>query len=293
VKYAFIQAQSGSYPREMLCCALEVSTSGYADWQRGSRRKKHLTDLQLITLIEAIDKEVKGAYGSPRMTAELKDRGYAVGKTRVENMMRKHGIKARHKRKYRVTTDSRHHFPVAPNRLNRQFQPDAPNKAWSADITFIPTDEGWLYLAVVLDLYDRSVVGWSMKEHMKTDLVLDALTMAWFRRKPTGNVLHHSDRGSQYASHAFQEQLKKYGMTCPMSRKGNCWDNAPTESFFNSLKNERVHANRYATRDEAKADVFEYIELFYNRRRRHSALKGKSPAAVYEQWLYSQQYQAA
>ena len=293
MRYVFIQSQCDSYPKEVLCSALDVSPSGYAEWRRGGQRKKRLTDLQLLTLIKAIHSEFKGAYGSPRMTDELKDRGYCVGKTRVENMMSENGIRARHKRKYRATTNSKHDLPVAPNLLDRQFRPDAPNKVWTADITFIPTGEGWLYLAVVLDLYDRSVVGWSMKDRMKTDLVQDALTMAWFKRKPAPGVMHHSDRGSQYASHAYQQQLEKYGMKCSMSRKGNCWDNAPTESFFNSLKNERVHGTNYATRDEAKADLFEYIELFYNRRRRHSTLNGKSPAAVYEQWFNLQQNLAA
>lgn len=288
MKYAFIETQETRYPREILCHVLDVSSSGYAAWQRGGSRKRRLTDFQLLTLIRAIHRKVKGAYGSPRMFDELKDAGYPVSRTRVERLMRVNEIRARHKRRYKTTTDSKHALPVAENLLDRQFNPSRPGIAYSADITFIPTGEGWLYLAVVLDLFDRAVIGWAMKERMKTDLVSDALRMAWFRRKPAPDAMHHSDRGSQYASHEFQALLKQFGMKCSMSRKGNCWDNAPTESFFNSLKNERVHDTRYETRDEAKADLFEYIELFYNRSRRHSALAGKSPAAAYDAWLTQQ-----
>ena len=271
---------------------MDVSPSGYADWKRGGTRQKRLTDLQLLTQIETIHRRVKGAYGSPRMFDEIKAAGHPVSLGRIERLMREHGIHARHKRRYKATTDSRHKLPVAPNLLNRQFNQTAPGKAYSADITYIPTGEGWLYLAVVLDLFDRSVVGWSMKDRMKTDIVSDALTMAWFRRRPQANALHHSDRGSQYASHEFQTLLKEFGMTCSMSRKGNCWDNATAESFFNSLKNERVHGARYQTRDEAKADIFEYIEVFYNRSRRHSALGGNSPSNTYEAWVMKQKLAA-
>ncbi len=288
MRYAFIATEEAHYPREILCHVMAVSPSGFASWKRGTTRRKRLTDTQLLTLIRAIHRRVKGAYGSPRMFAELKDAGYPVSRTRVERLMRENGIRARHKRRYKATTDSKHVFPVAENVLERQFNPSAPGTVYSADITFIPTDEGWLYLAIVLDLFDRSVVGWAMKDRIKTDLVSDALRMAWFRRRPAAGALHHSDRGSQYASHEFQALLTKFGMTCSMSRKGNCWDNAPTESFFNSLKNERVHGTRYETREQAKADLFEYIELFYNRSRRHSALGGKSPSIVYDDWVMQQ-----
>jgi hypothetical protein len=182
-----------------------------------------------------------------------------------------------------------HTLPVAPNVLQRPFTAQAPNTRWVADITYVATDEGWLYLAVVLDLYDRAVVGLSIKPRMTTELVIDALTMAWFRRRPAKGLVHHSDRGSQYASHAFQQQLKAFGMTCSMSRKGNCRDNAVAENFFNNLKNERVHGQRYATRAYARADLFDYIETFYNRSRRHSALRGQSPALAYEAWIKQHQ----
>ena len=177
---------------------------------------------------------------------------------------------------------------MAENLLNRHFTPAAPNQVWTADLTYVWTGEGWLYLAVVLDLFNREIVGFSIKPRMTADIVVEALTMAWFRRKPAPGLLHHSDRGSQYASHVFQAKLAEYGMICSMSRKGNCWDNAPTESFFNSLKNERVHGTRYATRAEATADLFEYIEVFYNRSRRHSALKSKSPVQFLVDWIGAQ-----
>jgi transposase InsO family protein len=176
-------------------------------------------------------------------------------------------------------------MPVAPNLLARNFTPDAPNRVWTGDITYIQTGEGWLYLAIVLDLFNREIVGWSIKPRMTADIVTDALTMAWFRRKPGTGVIFHSDRGSQYASQAMAAQLTEYEMTASMSRKGNCWDNAPTESFFNSLKNERVHGTIYATRADAQADLFEYIEVFYNRSRRHSALGYNSPVQFLENWI--------
>ena len=245
----------------------------------------------MLALIRAIHRELKGSYGSPRMVRELRGRGFPASKPRVERLMRENGIRARHKRRYKATTDSKHGLPVAPNLLDRNFAPGAPNQAWAADITYIWTDEGWLYLAMVLDLFNREIVGWSIKPRMTTDIVIDALTMAWFRRKPAAGLVHHSDRGSQYASHAFQDRLAEYGMVCSMSRKGNCWDNAPAESFFNSLKNERVFGRRYATRTAARADLFEYIEAFYNRSRRHSSLGYHSPVQFLQDWITKQHEQ--
>lgn len=289
MKYAWIDGQRQAYPLPAMCATLAVSASGYQAWKRGgSLNRKRLTDAQLLTLIRAIHAELKGAYGSPRMVQEIRGRGFPAGKERVERLMRDNDIRARHKRRYKATTDSKHSLPVAPNLLDRNFTPAAPNQVWTADITYIWTDEGWLYLAVVLDLFNREVVGWSIKPRMKADIVVDALTMAWFRRGPAPGLLHHSDRGSQYASQAFQARLKEYGMVCSMSRKGNCWDNAPSESFFNSYKNERVHGTRYATRAEAIADAFDYIEPFYNRRRRHSTLGGASPVKFLEDWISAQ-----
>jgi putative transposase len=289
VKYAWIDTQREMYPLPAMCETLDVSVSGYRAWKRGgSPTRKRLTDTQMLTLIRAIHKELKGAYGSPRMVRELRGRGFPASKARVERLMRDNGIRARHKRRYKATTDSKHSLPVAANLLDRNFTPAAPNQTWSADITYVRTDEGWLYLAVVLDLFNREIVGWSIKPRMTADIVTDALTMAWFRRKPAAGLIHHSDRGSQYASHEFQAKLAAYGMVCSMSRKGNCWDNAPTESFFNSLKNERVHEMRYNTRSEAIADLFDYIEVFYNRSRRHSTLCYRSPVQFLQDWITNQ-----
>ena len=289
MKYAWIERHRAIYPLALMCALLSVSLNGFRAWLRGGDPdRKRLTDAQLVALMRAIHAEVKCAYGSPRMLDELRGRGFRVGKTRVERLMREHGIRARHKRRFKATTDSKHSLPVAENLLERNFAPEAPNRAWSADLTYVWTDEGWLYLAVVLDLFNREVVGWAIKQRMSADIVTDALSMAWFRRRPEPGLMHHSDRGSQYASHAFQTKLAEYGMRCSMSRKGNCWDNAPTESFFNSMKNERVHGQRYATRQAAIADLFEYIEVFYNRTRRHSTLGSRSPVQFMQDWVAAQ-----
>jgi putative transposase len=289
MKYAWIDVHREEYELTDLCEVIGVSLNGYRAWKRGGTpNRKRLTDAQMLALIEAIHAELKGAYGSPRMVRELRRRGFPASKERVERLMRDNGIRARHKRRFKTTTDSKHKLPVAPNLLNRNFQPEAPNQAWSADLTYIWTDEGWLYLAIILDLFNREIVGWSIKPNMTTDIVLDALSMAWFRRRPSPGLIHHSDRGSQYASYAFQAQLKEYGMVCSMSRKGNCWDNAPAESFFDSLKSERVHGAHYHTRDEAREDLFDYIEPFYNHKRSHSTLGYTSPAKFMEAWINSQ-----
>lgn len=290
MKYAWIDTQRSYYALSEMCPVLEVSISGYRAWKRGGKaNRSRLTDAQLLALIRAIHDELKGAYGSPRMVLELRARGFAASKARVERLMRENGIRARHKRRFKVTTDSKHNLPIAPNLLDRNFTPTAPNQVWTSDITYLWTDEGWLYLAIVLDLFNREVVGWSLKPRMTADIVTDALTMAWFRRKPAPGVLHHSDRGSQYASNDFQDKLIEYGMICSMSRKGNCWDNAPTESWFNSFKNERMHGWRFATRERMTATAFEYIEVFYNRKRLHSTLGYKSPALFLQNWLAAQQ----
>ena len=285
MKYAWIEKHTPAWPTARPCRALGVSESGFKAWRRGgTRQAQRLNDTQLLRHMRTIQVEAKGAYGSPRMHKELCERGHRVGKQRVERIMRENGIRARHKRRWRATTDSKHTLPVAPNLLDRDFSPARPNQCWGADITYIWTDQGWLYLAVVLDFFNREIVGWSLQEQLTAELVIDALTMACFRRKPAPGLIHHSDRGVQYASAAFQAKLAEYGMRCSMSRKGDCWDNAPTESFFNSLKNERIHGSRYRTRAEARADVFQYIEAFYNRSRRHSTLGQISPVEFMENW---------
>jgi putative transposase len=242
MKYAWIDAHRTAFVLAEACSVLDVSVSGYRAWKRGGTpERKRLTDAQLLVLIRAIHAEVKRAYGSPRMTRELRRRGFAASEDRVARLMRENGIRARHKRRFKATTDSKHNLPVAPNLLARNFTPEAPKRVWTADMTYVWTDEGWLYLAVVLDLFNREVVGWSAKPRMTKDIVRDALTTAWFRRKPTAGLLHHSDRGSQYASHASQGKLTEFDMVCSMSRKGNCWDNAPTESFFNQGYRTKTH----------------------------------------------------
>ena len=218
-------------------------------------------------------------------------RGIRVGKERVRKLMNLHGIKARGKRKYKATTDSNHGVPVAPNLLDRQFTVSAPNQAWTSDITYVATDEGWLYLAVVIDLFSRQVVGWSMQPHMKAELATDALRMAWFRRRPEAGVIVHSDRGSQYCSGLFQDTLKAYGMGSSMSRRGDCWDTAPTESLWGSLKVARLHGRHFTTRRAAMDEIVDWLG-FYNARRLHSTLHFVSPRTCEKTWAAAQSGQA-
>jgi transposase InsO family protein len=265
-----------------MCQTLAVSPAGYYAWRGRPRSPRQQRRDTLLVAIRAIHAEVKERYGSPRMHAELQARGQACCINTVAKVMRDHQIAAKNPKKFRRTTDSNHSGAVAENVLDRQFEPSAPNAVWVSDITSIPTREGWLYVAVVEDLYSRRVVGWAMAERMRSRLVVDALAMAVQRRWPTAELLAHSDRGSQYASEHYQALLAKHGITCSMSARGDCWDNAPMESFFASLKKELVHHENYRTRAEAKASLFEYIEVFYNRHRRHSTLGYQSPCA-YEQ----------
>ncbi len=219
-------------------------------------------------------------YGSPRITHELRAEGHCVGENRIAGLMRGAQIRAKSARKWRATTQSSHRLPVAENTLDRGFSVPQPNRVWAGDISYVWTDEGWLYLAVVLDLHSRTVIGWAMGERLTAELATQALTMALWRRKPASGLLHHSDRGIQYAAGDYQRLLAQHGIACSMSRKGNCWDNAVVESFFHTLKVELVHHRRYLTRDEARQDIFEWIEVFYNRQRRHSTLGYRSPAEV-------------
>ena len=260
-----------------MCAALEVSASGYYAWAARSDSPTEQWRQELVGAIEEIHAEMRGRYGSPRMTAELKARGYECSENTVARLMSTHEIKAAARRRFVRTTDSNHRLPVAPNVLDRDFHPEGPNRAWCADLTYIPTHEGWLYLAVVEDLFSRMVVGWSMDDSMESRLVVDALEMAVARRCPGGGLLAHSDRGSQYASDHYQRVLAAGGIVCSMSGVGQCWDNAPVESFFGRLKCE-LGAEVFATRDQARGELFEYLEVFYNRVRRHSSLGFLSPA---------------
>ncbi len=258
------------------CDALEVSASGYYAWLDRPGSETERWRQELVGAVEQIHAEGKGRYGSPRMTAELNARGYECSENTVAKLMTAHGIRARTPRRFVRTTDSGHHLPVAPNLLARDFRPSGPNESWGADITYIPTQEGWLYLAVVEDLFSRMVVGWAMDATMESRLVVDALEMAIGRRLPEEGLVAHSDRGSQYASDHYQRVLAGAGLVCSMSEVGQCWDNAPVESFFGRLKCE-LGMEVFATRDQARAVLFEYLEVFYNRVRRHSSLGYVSP----------------
>jgi len=261
-----------------MCATLGVSRAAYYDWSvRSPSAGEERRDL-LLVVIQFIHNEYKRRYGSPRMYHELLARGYDCSLNTVAKLMSDNGIAARVRRNYCRTTDSNHPFPVAANLLDRQFEPGAINRNWLADITYIHTGEGWLYLAAVEDMGSRMIIGWSMSDCITSRLVVDALEMAWERRHPGEGLLTHTDRGSQYASAHYQQRLSEKGIVCSMSRRGNCWDNAPMESFFATLKKELVHGEKYATRSEATASIFEYIEVFYNRERIHSSLGYRSPA---------------
>jgi transposase InsO family protein len=282
VIFRFIDEHRGLWPVRLLCEALGVSPAGYYAWRdRPAGAHKRRQDALLVES-RAIHAEFKACYGSPRIHAELAARGHGCCVNTVAKLMRGHDIRAKTARKFRCTTDSNHDLPVAENLLGRQFAPDAPHEAWVADITYIPTREGWRYLAAVEDLYSRRVVGWSMADHLESRLVVDALALAVERRLPGAGLLAHSDRGSQYASDHYQALLAGHGITCSRSRRADCWDNAPMESCFASLKEELAHGADFATRAEARAAIVEYIEVFYNTRRRHSSLGYVSPAE-YEQ----------
>jgi putative transposase len=280
--FRFIEEHSERWPVRLMCETLEVSTAGYYAWRQRPKSPSQQRRDSLVVDIRAIHTEVKARYGSPRIHAELVARGQPCCVNTVAKLMHDNDIRAKTTRKFRHTTDSNHDLPVADNLLDRQFDPTSPNESWVADITYIATREGWLYLAAVEDLYSRMVVGWSMAEHMESRLVVDALEMAVQRRLPGEELLAHSDRGSQYASEHYQLLLAKHGIECSMSRRGDCWDNAPMESFFASIKKELVHDADFATRVEARAAIFEYIEVFYNVQRRHSSLGYVSPLE-YEQ----------
>ena len=296
MKYAWIAKHKAHWPITVACVALGVSASGYFENQgkksadRPSRPSsgKRLSDEAVLVHIKAIHAEVKREYGWPRMAKELVARGVAVGKDRVRRLMQRHGIKARGKKKYVVTTDSKHALPIAENLLNRDFNPQAPNQVWTSDMTYIATDEGWLFLVAVIDLFSRQVVGWSMRADMQTIGTTDALRMAWFRRRPAAGLIFHSDRGSQYCSHEFQDALRGYGMRTSMSRKGNCWDNAPTESLWGRLKVARLHGKRFATRRHAMDEVVDWLN-FYNHKRLHSTLDYVSPMTFEKRWNAAQQ----
>jgi len=277
VKYAFIQDHAKRWPVVHMCRLLGVKRSSYYDWRKQSAKVIPAKELTLRRRMKDLFKASRESLGSRRMAKQLRAEGFQIGRERTRKLMKALGLQVKQKRKYKITTDSKHRLPVADNVLDRQFLPTGPNQAWGTDITYLWTQEGWLYLAVVIDLYSRRVVGWAMDRRMKKALVIRALMMAVNLRRPPAGLIHHSDRGSQYASHDYQKLLKQHGMVTSMSRKGNCWDNAPVERFFSSLKREWTGDRLYRTRREAIADVREYVAVYYNEKRLHSTLGYKTP----------------
>jgi transposase InsO family protein len=277
VKFAFIAAEKAWAPVSVVCRLLEVSRSGFYAWEERGPSNRSVQDGKLAVQIAAIHKASGNTYGSPRVHDELADEGVSVSRKRVARLMTELGLQSVRRRRFKATTDSNHALPVAENVLDRKFEVDAPDVAWVTDITYVWTSEGWLYLAAILDLFSRRVVGFAMSERIDRALVLEALRVAIGRRLPNAGLLHHSDRGSQYASGDYQDALEDLGVVCSMSRKGNCWDNAVAESFFATLKTECVYPRRFATKREAREVIFDFIEGFYNPRRRHSTLGYLSP----------------
>ena len=275
--YDFIRQQQKAYPIAVLCAVMDVSRSAYYQYIKADRAMKIDKDFVLLSEVRQIHKQTRGAYGSRRTAESLRVKGYPVGRYRAGSLMKKAGVSAKQRKKFKITTDSKHNLPVAPNLLNRNFNVDRPDAVWCSDITYLWTMEGWLYLAVIIDLFSRKVVGWAMSHHMKASLVMEALSMAYWRRKPPKGLIHHSDRGSQYAGGDYQKLLSIYVMICSMCRKGDCWDNAVAESFFHSLKTEWTSGLLYRGRSDARSDVIHYIEMFYNSHRLHSYLGYKNP----------------
>jgi putative transposase len=282
MRFAFIDVEKASYPVRILCRVLRVSRSGFYAWLRRKPSNRDLEDERLRPKVVEAFEMGRGTYGSPRVQRELVDQGYEIGRRRVARLMQDLGLQGLSPRKFRVTTDSNHKSEVAPNVLAREFMADKANDKWVTDITYIWTGEGWLYLAVVMDLYSRRIVGWSTAAHMETSLCLDALSMALKARTSVEGMIHHSDRGSQYASDRYRRALASNGIECSMSRRGNCWDNAVAESFFGTFKNELIYRRPWLDRESVQTAISEYIEVFYNRIRRHSTIGYVSPAKFEE-----------
>lgn len=278
MSYRFMAAHRHQHSLAHMCQTLGISRSGYYAWRRRQPSRREVANQALLVHIRAIHAESRQTYGGPRIHAELNARGWHCNRKRVERLMRLHHVRARRKRRRQRTTQVDTSLPVAPNRLNRDFRASAPNRKWLSDLTYVPTAEGWLYLATVMDLYSRRIVGWAMDTTLAAELPETALRMALATRRPAAGLVHHSDRGSQYACAGYQALLTTHHILPSMSRTGNCYDNAPMESFFGTLKSEWLHHQHYRTRAEARRDIFAYIEGFYNTTRRHSALGYHSPA---------------
>ena len=287
MRFEFIRAHQGEFSITRMCRVFSVSPSGYYAYRDRPPSTRDRQDAELAVEVEKVFRRGRCRYGSPRVMHALRSNGHRISRRRVARLMREQGLRAVQPRRSVVTTDSRHSEPIAANVLERDFTADRPDQKWAGDITYIPTSEGWLYLAVFLDLFSRRVIGWSMSERLDAELARSALAMAIAARQPSGSVIVHSDRGVQYAAGAFRQMLQDWSMTPSMSRRGNCYDNAVSESFFATLKKELVHAERYGSRDEARSSLFEYIEVFYNRERLHSTIEYRSPVA--HERLWSQQ----
>ncbi len=279
MRFAFVEKHRKSIPTERLCRIVDVTSRGYRAWRDRPASRRQREDLVLLAHIREQHRLSLNSYGRPRMTEELKEMGLNVGHRRVGRLMRQNAISVVRTRKHKVTTDSKHKFNIAPNLLNRDFAADRPNQKWVVDISYIWTREGWLYLAVVLELYSRRVIGWAVSNRMKRDLAIRALNMAIALRRPPKGCIHHSDRGSQYCSHDYQKLLRLHGFKVSMSGKGNCYDNAAMETFFKTIKAELIWRHSWPTRRAAEVAIFKYINGFYNPRRKHSALGWKSPLA--------------
>jgi putative transposase len=279
MKYWFMDQHRSTHGVQKMCRVIEASRSGYYRWKKQPQSRRQKENEKILMEIREAHKKSRRAYGSPRIVEDLKAKGMNCGKHRVARLMKINGIVGKAKKKFKATTDSKHNLPVAENLLKQNFEAEKPNTVWTSDITYVWTSEGWLYLAVILDLFSRQVVGWAMSDRLTSDFVVKALYQAIERRHPASGCILHSDRGIQYASADFRDVLRAYGFIQSMSRKGNCYDNAVTESFFHTLKTEHVYDYRYETRAEARQSIFEYIEIFYNRQRRHSVLGYRSPVS--------------
>lgn len=284
MRYARMEELRREYPVTVMCRVLDVSESGYHAWRKRPPSLRARQNARLEIEIKAAHERTRRTYGPERLQSDLADNGIQVGIYRIKRIRHELDLRCKQKRKFKATTDSNHALPVALNHLDRQFAVAAPNRAWVGDITYIATDEGWLYMAGVKDLFNGELVGYAMGKRMTQDLVMQALYRAVAAKRPGKGLIHHSDRGSQYCSHAYQKLLRQFGMVPSVSRKGDCWDNAPMESFWGSLKNELVHHQRFVTREQAKQEITEYIEIFYNRIRKQARLGYLSPVAFTQQY---------
>ena len=282
MKYCFMERYGSGFEVRRMCRVLGVSRSGYYWYLRRGLSQRNQENKRFVTKIKEIWKWSRGTYGSPRITAELQDQGFGCGENRIARLMRENGIKARTRKRFKITTKSDHNLPIAEDLVGRDFSASQMNRLWLSDITYIWTWEGWMYLGAVMDVYNRQIVGWALHDRLNKALVVDSLMIALKERNPQPGLIFHSDRGSQYASHKVKKILKAWHIQQSMSNKGNCFDNAMMESFFSSLKKELVHLTTFHTKDQARRAIFEYIEIFYNRHRRHSALNQKSPLEYYQ-----------